>query len=154
MRPSILAAVLCVLTLGGCETVDTGAATRAAVNQEIRSEPPGNYFVGRRMYKVDYKVWGWVREPGRPWSTAKLVMMNEQRKLAPDRATGKLGVDNDYEYRLSGCFSGETVYEPASNGFYPEFILLGAEVKATKPANIYTQERQRDPKVRILQPPS
>jgi hypothetical protein len=81
-------------------------------------------------------------------------MMNEQRKLAPDRARGTLGTDNDYEYRLTGYFSGDTVYEPASNGFYPEFILLGAEVRSTKPANIYQQERQRDPKVRMLQPPS
>lgn len=154
MKRRILALVVSVIALAGCETVDTGAASRAAMNQAIRSEPPGNYFVGRRMYKVDYKVWGWVREPGRPWSTAKLVMLNEQRKLAPDRAQGKLGVDNDYEYRLSGYFSGDTVYEPASNGFYPEFILLGAEVRSTKPLNIYPQERQRDPKVRTLQPPS
>jgi hypothetical protein len=153
VRQRILAVALCVLALGGCETIDTGAATRAAMNQAIRSEPPGNYFIGRRMYKVDYKVWGWVREPGKPWGTAKLVMMNEQRRLAPDREKGKLGIDNDYEYRLSGHFSGDTVYEPASNGFYPEFILLGAEVISTKPSNIYQQERQRDPKVRILQPP-
>ena len=61
-------------------------------------------------------------------------MLNEQRKLAPDRARGKLGTDNDYEYRLTGYFSGDTVYEPASNGFYPEFILLGAEVRSTNPA--------------------
>ena len=80
-------------------------------------------------------------------------MMNEQRTLAPDRARGTIGADNDYEYRLSGHFSGDTVYEPASNGFYPEFILLGAEVKSTKPSNIYQLERQRDPKVRILQAP-
>ena len=117
VKRRILALVVSVIALAGCETVDTGAASRAATNQAIRSEPPGNYFLGRRMYKVDYKVWGWVREPGRPWSTAKLVMLNEQRKLAPDRAQGKLGVDNDYEYRLSGYFSGDTVYEPASNGF-------------------------------------
>jgi len=153
VRLRISAFALSVIVLAGCETVDTGAASRAAMNQAIRSEPPGNYFIGRRMHKVDYKVWGWVREPGKPWSTAKLVMMNEQRKLAPDRAQGKLGLDNDYEYRLSGYFSGETVYEPASKGFYPEFILLGAEVKSTKPLNIYQQERQSDPKVRLLQHP-
>jgi hypothetical protein len=149
-----LIVVLALAVLGGCETIDTGAAARAAADQAIRSEPPGNYFVGRRMYKVDYKVWGWVREPGKPWKTARLVVMNEQRKLAPDRAQGKIGTDNDYEYRLTGYFSGETIYEPASNGFYPEFILLGSEVKSTKPPNIYQTERQRDPKVRVLQPPS
>ncbi len=154
VRRGLFTFVLSLLALAGCETIDTAGAGRAAANQSIRSEPAGNYFVGRRMYKVDYKVWGWVREPGKSWSTAKLVMMNEQRKLAPDRAQGKLGTDNDYEYRLSGYFSGDKVYEPASNGFYPEFILLGAEVRSTKPPNIYQQERQRDPKVRILQPPS
>ncbi|HEY5954624.1 MAG TPA: hypothetical protein VIT18_09675 [Terrimicrobiaceae bacterium] len=154
MKRYTLFVVLALAVLGGCETIDTGAASRAAADQAIRSEPPGNYFVGRRMYKVDYKVWGWVREPGKPWKTARLVVMNEQRKLAPDRAQGKIGTDNDYEYRLTGYFSGETIYEPASNGFYPEFILLGSEVKSTKPPNIYQTERQRDPKARVLQPPS
>jgi hypothetical protein len=153
VRLALVSFGLAIIALAGCETIDTAAAGRTAASQAIRSEPPGNYFIGRRMYKVDYKVWGWVREPGKPWKTARLVMMNEQRKLAPDRAQGKLGTDNDYEYRLAGYFSGETVYEPASNGFYPEFILLGAEVRSTKPPNIYQQERQRDPKVRILQPP-
>jgi hypothetical protein len=153
VRPTILVILLSIIALAGCETIDTAAAGRAAASQSIRNESPGNYFIGRRMYKVDYKVWGWVREPGKPWRTARLVMLNEQRKIAPDRAQGKLGTDNDYEYRLTGYFSGETVYEPASNGFYPEFILLGAEVRSTKPLNIYQQERQRDPKVRMLQPP-
>jgi hypothetical protein len=154
VRLTVQVIALIIVALAGCETIDTAGAGRAAANQAIHSEPPGNYFIGRRMYKVDYKVWGWVREPGKPWSTARLVMLNEQRKLAPDRAQGKLGTDNDYEYRLTGYFSGDTVYEPASNGFYPEFILLGAEVRSTKPPNIYLLERQRDPKVRMLQPPS
>ncbi|MGB8463342.1 MAG: hypothetical protein WCE49_00210 [Terrimicrobiaceae bacterium] len=149
----VFALVLSVFALAGCESIDTGAASRAAMNETIRKEPPGNYFVGRRMYKVDYKVWGWVREPGKPWSTAKLVMLNEQRVLAPDRARNKIGSDNDSEYRLTGYFSGDTVYEPASNGFYPEFILLGAEVKSTNPPNIYQLERQKNPNARILQPP-
>jgi hypothetical protein len=149
----VLALALSVALLAGCESIDTGAASRAAMNEAIRKEPAGSYFIGRRMYKVEYKVWGWVREPGKPWNTAKLVMLNEQRVLAPDRARSKIGSDNNYEYRLTGYFSGDTVYEPASNGFYPEFILLGAEVKSTNPPNIYMQERQKDAKVRILQPP-
>src|SRR6476619_6597751 len=153
MRHRLLALAVVTMLLAGCETIDTGAATRAAMNEAIRKEPPGNYFVGRRMYKVDYKVWGWLREPGRPWKSARLVMFNEQRVLAPDRAGGKLGTDNNYEYRITGYYSGETVYEPASNGFYPEFILLGAAVKDTKPSTIYQDQRQNDPKVRLLQPP-
>lgn len=152
VRVFILA--LSIIVLAGCESIDTGAASRAAMNESIRRELPGNYFIGRRMYKVEYKVWGWVREPGKPWNTAKLVMLNEQRVLAPDRAQGKLGTDNNYEYRLTGYFSGDTIYEPASNGFYPEFVILGAEVKSTSAPNIYQERRQNDPKVRILQPPS
>jgi hypothetical protein len=148
------AIALGALFLAGCESIDTEAAARAAMREAIRKEPPGNYFIGRRMYKVDYRIWGWVREPGRPWKSARLVMLNEQRVLAPDRAAGKLGTDNNYEYRLTGYFSGDTVYEPASNGFYPEFILLGAQVRSTKPPNIYLHRRQNDPKIRLLDPPA
>ena len=136
MRLRAAALALGVLYLAGCEAIDTELASRAAMREAIRNEPAGNYFIGRRMYKVDYRIWGWVREPGKPWRSARLVMLNEQRTLAPDRAGGKLGTDNNYEYRLTGYFSGDTVYEPASNGFYPEFILLGAQVRSTNPPNI------------------
>lgn len=139
--------------LVGCETVDSGAQSRAAMNAAIQAEQPGNYFIARRMYKRDYKVWGWVREPGKPWKTARLVMLNEQQKLAPDREQNRLGYDNNYEYRLTGGFSGDTVYEPASDGFYPEFVLAGYEIRSTSPPNIYQQKRQSEPGVRLLQPP-
>jgi len=154
MKPFLaLLVVIGGLALTGCETVDSDGPARAAMNEAIRMEPPGNYFVARRMYKQDYKVWGWVREPGKPWSTAKLVMLNEQKKLAPDREANRIGYDNNFEYKLSGYFSGDTVYEPASDGFYPEFVLTGVEIKNTAPANIYKYKRQGEPSVRILQPP-
>ena len=140
------------LAFSGCETMED--AGRVSMNEAIRAEAPGNYFIARRMYKQDYKVWGWVREPGKPWKTAKLVMLNEQRQLAPDRAANKIGFDNGYEYKLTGYFSGQTVYEPASDGFYPEFVFQGAEVRAVSPPNIYQQKRQNKPEVRILQPPA
>ena len=104
---------------------------------EIKAEAPGNYYVGRRYYKVDYKFWGYIRKPGQPWSEAKLVMLNENKRLAPDREGGTLGTDNGYEYKLFGSFSGDTVYEPSSNGFYPEFTLTGYEVRNTNPAPIF-----------------
>jgi hypothetical protein len=139
----------------GCETMQSDdAIRRAAMNEAIRNEAPGNYFIGRRFYKVDYKMWGWVRQPGQPWSTAKLVMLNEQKVLAPDRQQGKLGADNNYEYRLEGYFSGEHVYEPASDTIYPEFVLTGYEVRATNPPLIFSQAREADPAVRILAPPN
>ncbi len=140
----------------GCEAVDhnPNRQSRAAGAAAIRSEAPGDYFIGRRYYKVDYKFWGFVRRPGQPWSTAKLVMFNEHRKLAPDRAGGKLGADNNYEYKLFGSFSGETVYEPASNGFYPEFLLKGYELITTTPANIFKESGATDPQKRMIARPN
>jgi hypothetical protein len=148
---SILALVAFVLT--SCETVDREGPARAAMAAAIRAEAPGDYFIGRRMFKKDYKMWGWVREPGQPWKTAKLVMMNEQLKLAPDREAGKLGTDNNFEYRLRGRFTGETVYEPASDRFYPEFQLAGYELISQTPPSIYIVKRQEDPEVRIIAAP-
>ena len=141
------------LFLSACRTIDTEAPARAAMNAAIRSEAPGDHFIGHRMYKSDYKMWGWVREPGKPWTTARLVMLNEQSKLAPDREAGKMGSDNNYEYRLRGRFTGDTVYEPASDGFYPEFLLTGWELLATKPTGIYITNRQEDPDIRIIMAP-
>ena len=153
MAAGLLAGLFLLLVFSGCETVDLDAGPMAAMNAAIPNEQPGDYFIGRRMYKQDYKMWGWVREPGQPWKTAKLVMMNEQTKLAPDREAGKLGADNNYEYRLLGGFTGQLVYEPASDKFYPEFLLKGYEIKSPSPARIFSTKREEDPAVRILSPP-
>ena len=144
---------LAVAVLCSCETVDHDAPARAAMAAAIRAESPGNYFIGRRMYKKDYKMWGWVREPGQPWKTSKLVMLNEQTRLAPDRVRGTLGDDNNHEYRLQGRFTGETVYEPASDRFYPEFQLTGFETLSTQPPPIYLDKRQENPEIRIIMVP-
>ena len=149
----LLAGFCLLMAFTGCETIDVDAGPIAAMNAAIPNEPPGDYFVGRRMYKQDYKMWGWVREPGKPWKSAKLVMMNEQIKLAPDREAGKLGTDNNCEYRLTGSFSGGLIYEPASDQFYPEFLLKGYEVKDPAPARIYSTKSQEDPAIRILATP-
>lgn len=149
----LLLLAACALALVGCETIDADAPAKAAMNEAIKAEVPGDYFVGRRMYKKDYKVWGWVRQPGQNWKTAKLVMLNEQKLLAPDRAKNQIGSDNNYEYTLKGYYSGETVYEPASDRFYPEFVVTGFDVRSTNPPIIYTTKRQNDPAVRILMAP-
>jgi hypothetical protein len=94
-----------------------------------RSDTPGGaYFIGRRYYKEGYKFWGFVRKPEESWGAAKLVIFNEKQKLAPDRARGQIGFDNNYEYKLYGYFSGDTPYEVASNNWYPEFVLTGYEL--------------------------
>ena len=125
----------------GCETMPEGIQqARIAMAQHIAAEPPGDYFIGRRYFKPDFKFWGYVREPGQPWSAAQLVMLNEKQKLAPDRERLSFGSDNNYEYKLYGYFSGDKVYEPASNGVYPEFVLKGYEEISTNPPPIFKSQ--------------
>lgn len=125
----------------GCETVPQGIQqARVEMVQQIAAEPTGDYYIGRRYYKPDYKFWGYVRKPGQPWSTAELVMLNEKAKLAPDRERLEFGSDNNYEYKLYGYFSGDKVYEPASNGIYPEFVLKGYELISTTPTPIFKSQ--------------
>jgi hypothetical protein len=144
-RSLLLSAGALVALLTGCQTTDTFSRTKAAVSQSIANEPPGNYFVGRRLYRRQYYFWGYVRQPRQSWSMAKLVMLNEQRRHAPDRETGAIGYDNNYQYRLEGFFSGDTVYEPASNAFYPEFVLTGYELMSANPPSIFRDPKATDP---------
>jgi len=133
--------------VGGCAThsqgihSSRGGSSAAALAASIQSEAPGDYYIGRRYYKRDFKFWGYVRRPGQPWSTAQLVMMNETQKLSPDREREQFGFDHGYEYRLIGNFSGEKVYEPASNGIYPEFVLKNYQLSTTNPPPIFRSQR-------------
>jgi len=73
--------------LGGCQTMPEGIhQARIEMAQRIAAEPVGDYYIGRRYYKPDFKFWGYVRRPGQPWSAAQLVMLNEKEKLAPRAA--------------------------------------------------------------------
>ena len=136
-----LEVLLGALFIAGCETEPVGIRqNQAAMAKQIAAEPPGDYYIGRRYYKMYFKFWGYVRRPQQPWSTARLVMLNEKQKLAPDRARLSFGSDNNYEYRLYGYFTGQTVYEPASNGFYPEFVLKRYELVSTNPAPIFKSQ--------------
>ncbi|RYD77960.1 MAG: hypothetical protein EOP84_14890 [Verrucomicrobiaceae bacterium] len=157
-RRSFLAAfsLASLATLTGCQTTNTMEgihSSRLGLVDSIKSEPPGDYYIGRRYFKNDYKFWGYVRRPGQPWSTAQMVMLNEHSKLAPDRELGKIGFDNGYEYKLFGDFSGSTVYEPASNGFYPEFVLRNFELRSVTPPNIFRTAGALDPSRRIIAKP-
>ena len=80
------------LFLNSCETVPQGIQqARIEMAQRIAVETPGDYYIGRRYYKPDFKFWGYVRRPGQPWTTAQLVMLNEKQKLAPDRERLEFG---------------------------------------------------------------
>jgi hypothetical protein len=153
-RAAAAFALAATLFAGGCATTsDTASPERRAMIAAIAQEPAGDYYIGRRYYKEAYKFWGYVRKPGQPWTSARLVMLNEQAKLAPDRAMGTLGSDHGYEYKLYGRFSGEEVYEPASNGRYPEFVLSGYELRTVSPAPIFRSAAYNNPARRVIAQP-
>lgn len=157
---SILLRILLGLALlagfANCATAPARPSSSSlALAQEIAAEPPGDYFIGRRYFKNNYRFWGYVRRPGQPWNQAVLVMLNENKKLAPDRAqlgpgTGETyedhaGFDNNYEYLLQGYFSGDKVYELVSNRVYPEFVLTGYRLRSTHPPPIFRGQRTGRP---------
>src|SRR6266403_1722507 len=133
--------LLGAIFLGGCETMPQGIQqARIEMAQRIAAEPAGDYYIGRRYYKPDYKFWGYIRRSGQPWSTAQLVVLNEKQKLAPDRERLDFGSDNNYEYKLYGYFSGDKVYEPASNTIYPEFVLKNYQLISINPPPIFSSQ--------------
>jgi len=146
--------ILACLALAGCATLgDSGGSRRAAMNAAIRAEQPGDYFVGRRMLKNNYKVWGWVRSPRQSWKEAQSVVFNEHKAFAPVRARSAIGTDNGHEYRLQGYFSGDKVYEPASDMIFPEFVLTGYELRSQNPPNIYRRSIRNRPESNIFTKP-
>lgn len=134
--------VLAALVLASCTTPLPEGIQQARLEnaQRIQAEPPGDYFIGRRYYKPDFKFWGYIRRPGQPWTTSQLVMLNEKQKIAPDREQVNFGSDDNYEYRLYGNFSGDKVYEPASNSVYPEFVLRRYELVSPNPTPIFRSQ--------------
>ena len=157
-RTLVIRLLLCSLAVGlflaGCATTeDEYDRNAAALSASIAAEPLGNYYIARRFYRRDYFFWGFVRKPRQPWSAAQLVMLNEQKCLAPDRAANAIGSDADTEYRLDGYFSGQTVYEPASNSFYPEFVLRKATVISTDPLPIFRDPHATDPNRLVIDRP-
>ena len=139
-----------ILFLAACDTIPQGIQqARVNMANQIAAEPAGDYFIGRRYFKPDFKFWGYVRRPGQPWSTSVLVMLNEKQKLAPDREQLHFGIDNNYEYKLYGYFSGDRVYEPASNTIYPEFVLKNYELISTNPPPIFRSQYSGSAEARV-----
>lgn len=173
----ILAALgLCAVSLvmSSCATTSQGAVGGAAGqlspsqlnhpavrarNEQIALEPPGTYYIGRRWWTEGTRFWGYLREPGKPWSTAKLVIMNESIMKQPDRIpeTGGPqvhGYDHNYEYRIWGSFTGQTIYDPNSNFVVPEFRLSKYEVINPNPGFLfYPGERYNPRQLPEVHPP-
>jgi len=135
----LLLAVIVVL-LPSCQSVSPTDQARAG---RISAEPSGNYWVGRRFHWKGTRLWGYLRKPNRDWSTARLVVMDERRKLVPDRVSeinpGKLvhGYDHNYEYHIRGRFTGVEAYDPNANLTLPTFVLHSYRLVSKTPGYIF-----------------
>lgn len=135
-----------------------GGPTQEERATQIASEPRGNFYIGRRYHIVSTRFWGYLRKPGAPWSTAKLVVMNEAKKRNPDRlpedgpAGQRHGYDQNYEYKIQGYYTGKTVYDPNSDQVLPEFMLTGYELIQRKPGWLFRTTDRYDPRSMTLMP--
>lgn len=135
-----------------------GGPTEEERRAAISSEATGDFFYGRRYYVKKTRFWGYVRRPRESWDRAKLVMLREDRKRAPDRlpesgAPGKrFGFDQNHEYRLRGYYTGDKAYDPNSNQVLPEFMLTGYELVDRDPGWLFRPDDRYDPARITLQP--
>ena len=156
MNRNLITLLSLLFALNACQTGPSARdlqKARTAMEENIRNERPGKYFIGRRYFKVDYKMWGYLRKPGEPWTDSRLVVFNEDKTLAPDRAANAIGTDNGFEYKIYGRFSGQDVYEPASNATYPEFLLGSMELVTKTPGPIFQNRKALNPKERYYPNP-
>ena len=147
---SLLTPLLCQCggTIGGGTM---GGPTTAERKASIASEPSGDFFYGRCYYVKKTRFWGYLRQPRQPWSRAKLVVLREDKKKAPDRLPEdgprgqSYGFDQNYEYKIHGYYTGKSAYDPNSNQILPEFMLTGYEVVDRNPGWIFRESDRYDP---------
>lgn len=136
--------LLSILLFTGCTTTNPSGPLVDARNAQIANEFPGDYYIGRRFHIERTHFWGYLRRPRQPWQEAKLVVLGENLKRAPDRlpevpsGIGMAhGFDHNMEYRLWGRYTGRKIYDPNSNLILPEFELQRFEIHNTSPGWLF-----------------
>ena len=143
MFKKILPVCLGSLMLVQCNTLRTDCEAIAAREAEIAKEEVGDYYIGRRYYIPYTRFWGYLRQPGQSWRTAKLVIMDESvcrqpdRGLEPPLSNPVFGSDQNVEYIIRGKYTGEEAYEPNTDTAMPVFRLTGYEVRNQEPGFLF-----------------
>ena len=161
MRPILLAAsFLLPVLLSACGgstasrqygPPNMGGPTPEARKAAIAAEPAGSYYIGRRYFVEKTRFWGYIRKPGQPANRSQLVIMDESRKLNPDRLPEmgppgqRYGFDQNYEYRIEGSFNGRKAYDPNSNQILPEFRATKFTVIDRNPGWLFSPQDHYDP---------
>lgn len=157
LRNIILSTVAC-LTLVQCNTLKSDCEAVAEREAQIAQEQPGDYYIGRRYYIPYTRFWGYLREPGQSWRTARLVIMDEQTCRQPDRgiepplSNPVFGTDHNTEYIIRGKYTGSEAYEPNTNQALPVFRLTGYEVKDKEPGFLFVPSEKYTVKTVSIRP--
>lgn len=151
ISPKTIYTAACSLVLSSCAHIGSKAPNMggADISEEYRaaqiaSESQGAYFYGRRYFVEKTRFWGYLRQPRQPWAKAKLVVMNESSRHTPDRLPedgderGHHGIDANHEYKITGHYTGRTIYEPATNLFLPEFKATSYKVVSQSPGWLFS----------------
>lgn len=158
MFKKILTCTLVCLTLCQCQTLRNDCEAIRQREAVIAQEKPGDYYIGRRYYVPLTRFWGYLREPGKSWRTAKLVIMDESLARTPDRGYeppvkgATFGTDQNVEYIVKGSYTGETAYDPSTNQILPLFRASSYEAREKKPGFLFKPSEEYDPEVLTLMP--
>lgn len=147
----------CASGTGASKGGNLGPKPDPAIREaQIDAEPRGDFFYGRRYFVYKTRLWGYVRKPGQPWESSKLVLMNESIQTVPDRlpedgpSGARYGYDQNYEYRINGNFTGRKAYDPNSNLFLPVFRPTSFTLLNKKPGWIFSPNDYYDPMIITL----
>lgn len=138
-----LALLLTLSLLTQCNTFRSDCKAIAQREAAIAQEPVGDYYIARRYYVPTTRFWGYIRRPGQSWRTAKLVIMDETKVLAPDRGleppapNAIFGSDHNVEYVVTGSFLSDAAYEPNSNQILDVFQATSYQVRDAKPGYLF-----------------
>jgi hypothetical protein len=136
---------------GGSSSLGGSQITTEQRQLDILTEPTGSFYYGRRYFVSKTRFWGFIRKPRQPWSEAKLVVMNENVRPQPDRLpesgppNARHGYDQNYEYKITGSYTGRKIYDPASNLFLPEFKASGYQVVERQPGWLFSPSDRYNP---------
>ncbi len=143
MMKRILTLTASCLLLCQCNTLKSDCEAVAQREQEIASEARGDYYIGRRYYIPHTRFWGYLREPGQSWRTARLVIMDESLCRNPDRGYeppvkgATFGHDQNVEYMVCGSYTDETAYDPSTNLILPVFQVSSFTVRDKDPGFLF-----------------
>lgn len=125
-------------------------------SSKIANEAKGDFYYARRYFVNKTRFWGYVRKPGQQWNNSKLVIMNESSTAVPDRFPEKgpkgkrYAHDQNYEYIITGNYTGRKAYDPNTDLFLPEFRPTSFKLVDSEPGWIFSQSDYYDPKLITL----